>query len=117
MERKRNENKPQHTPGPWNATFSGSGGYNCMTAAWRIEDATGGTITHVDLADYGQEYSGQRGDFSVAQANAALLAAGPEMLAALVAIAEAGDQPSRDKHLRLELRKQARAAIAKATGE
>ena len=46
----------------------------------------------------------------------AILAAAPEMLAALVAIAEAGDQPSRDKHRRLELRKQVLAAIAKATG-
>ena len=111
----RNENA-QHTPGPWYATFSDSGGYDCMTDAWRIEDATGGTITHVDLADYGQEYSGHDGDFPVAAANAALMAAAPELLSVLVAIADAGDSALRNKSLWQELRRLMNAAIAKARG-
>ena len=122
----RNENA-QHTPGPWYATFSDSGGYDCMTDAWRIEDATGGTITHVDLADYGQEYSGHDGDFPVAQANAALMAAAPELLAACVAaLALLKDYRQRVFTGRIrgdllsgdyEPTQALRAAIAKARGE
>jgi hypothetical protein len=73
----------KHTPGPWHTEFNVYGGYDCMTDAWDIKDATDASIVAVDLADYGQPYNDRPWRSEVAEANARLIAAAPELLEAL----------------------------------
>ncbi len=76
-----------HTPGPWTAQFGEQSGYDCMTAAWLIvADVRPFRIAAVDLGSYGQ--SPRTGDIletasDTAEADAHLIAAAPELLAAL----------------------------------
>lgn len=85
--------EPLHTPGPWLAVVTDTtcGG---EPAIWEITDNHGGVIAE---------------DISYNPANAALIAAAPDMFDALQAIVDAyGDQDSL-------LIDQAKAALAKAT--
>ncbi len=46
---------PYARPVPWKVEeYDESGGYDCMTGAWRIVDAKGHTVVVVDCATYGQ---------------------------------------------------------------
>ena len=89
----------QHTPGPW--------------AISPIRDADGALYIESPLTDARNERVACIFGFAEADANARLIAAAPDMLAAL-----------REAYLTLECRdgtarvtEQVRAAIAKATGE
>jgi hypothetical protein len=75
----------QHTPGPWRALYT------------RVDDASGYQVCHGDLHGKGEATNA---------ANLRLIAAAPDLLAALIAIY--------DRH-NAETMSQARAAIAKAT--
>lgn len=41
--------------GPWEASFEDNGGYDCMTDAFYIKDASGNHVCTLDLADFGQD--------------------------------------------------------------
>jgi hypothetical protein len=41
-------------PGPWTARFGNGEGYDAITDAWLVEDATGRLLVAVDLGNYGQ---------------------------------------------------------------
>ena len=93
----------QHTPGPWFATKVSD--YNkiaCIGRAWNIS-------TILPLADFGD-----------VDADARLIAAAPEMLAALQAVLAEIEGPERpystDSWLPSHLAHQVRAAIAKVEG-
>ncbi len=92
-------NTAQHTPGPW-----------------MVEPDEDGLFLVVDESremDY--IYIDQQQDNR--EANARLIAAAPEMLAALEVVVESWtSQFERNGHLAPDWCKQARAAIAKATG-
>jgi hypothetical protein len=94
--------KAQHTPGPWETAVNDEG-------QWDVCDAGGGDLL-ADLSDCPEN----------AEANARLIAAAPELLAALKAIlarVESGEGMG-GKFLGgppLPIR-EARAAIARATG-
>jgi hypothetical protein len=98
----------QHTGGPWNASRAkmpdNTGGYD-----WCITDGSGKIIGEAfEHVDYGQ-----RGSYDIrpAEANARLIAAAPDLLAALEALVG-----SFEKHRPKEYWDAARAAIAKAKG-
>ena len=88
-----------HTPGPWSAV-------SCRVG-WYIASAPDGAIV-VDTGDA----EGRYGPIE-SEANARLIAAAPELLAALQAIAEGCSFPEDD--VQRAIRDRARAAIAKAT--
>lgn len=70
----------KHTPAPWViGEFDENGGYDCMTAGLTV-----GPVT-LDGADYGQNAGGDITDAQRAhmEADAALIAAAPELLHAL----------------------------------
>jgi len=83
----------QHTPGPWSFTVSAESGGN--PSAWNIIAPCGGVVAE----------TGSGTD----DANARLIAAAPELLAALQNILAANPDLA-------EVADEARAAIAKATG-
>lgn len=90
----------KHTPGPWKATesFAPDGSSRGLhIRAWRNHVAYMPGVGHQDFAD------------------AALIAAAPELLEALQRIVRAGDRLSINHPLD-GLVDEARAAIAKATG-
>lgn len=60
------------TPGPWHAEFGECAGYDCMTSGWDIRAGTDHVVT-VDEADNSPQAT---------KANAYLIAAAPELLAA-----------------------------------
>jgi hypothetical protein len=75
-----------HTPGPWSATFHESGGYECMFGAWALTASVDGWVTSiatVDQSSYGQDPCDTAFRSGVARANAHLLSASPDLLAAL----------------------------------
>lgn len=103
----------QHTPGPWTIAHS--------TISWWIKapsDQSGQLAGGALPADTWHMTREQRRE-STAMANARLIAAAPEMLAALEAIeaAPAWGAPDRWETTPTEVRVLARAAIAKARGE
>lgn len=111
----------EHTPGPWVAKWDQYGGYDCMSAAWTIKStSTGQEITVVDEATGGC-YVGKEGWVDghlpeTTAANAALIAAAPELLEVLeaeVAAYPSGDSIDPNKAAWLS---RGRAAIAKARG-
>jgi hypothetical protein len=79
-----------HTPGPYRAEYDEMGGYDCMSAAWRIYSPAGKKLATVDLHDYGAP-NGSGTDArrlqiegeALALADAALFASAPDLLAAL----------------------------------
>ena len=71
-----------HTPGPWTYNFN-PGLYGQV-----IEAATGKLIA--DPAEF-RDWRAHSGSSAEAVANARLIAAAPDLLAALIAIADAGD--------------------------
>ena len=84
----------QHTPGPWHVDINGEG-----------------AITAPDGALIARLHNASRDDLR--EANARLIAAAPDLLAALQAVADywaGGDVPA-------EIDAAMRAAIAKATGQ
>ncbi len=78
------------TPGPWKARFSEAGGYDCMTSGWYVGGGDGmePVVATIDLCSYGQK----RCDFTFtsprAEADARLLAAAPDLYAALKSVAD-----------------------------
>lgn len=114
-----------HTPGPWVSAFGERSGYDCMTDAFQILEPSGTRITSVDLGNYGQSSRTSQiapEDKERAQSDAQLIAAAPELLAALrlfvdqyTRLINSGDcgnwNPETDEEVIT-----ARAAIAKAEG-
>jgi hypothetical protein len=96
----------QHTPGPWVAREWHDRDYEgeCIAQGWSVTDSDGHRVPL---------YSGETADLSEAEANGQLIAAAPELLAALERLLNSGDV--RDAADAGAL-KQARAAIAKAVG-
>lgn len=68
-----------HTPGPWKARFSESGGYDCMTHAWWVMAGIR-TVADLDLGSYGQPRCHFEFRSPEAEANARLIAAAPTLL-------------------------------------
>lgn len=64
----------------WTATFDAQGGYDCMTAAWRIE-SDGRTIAVVDYENWDAPHFDAT-PVKEADEVARLIAAAPELLAA-----------------------------------
>ena len=101
--------KAQHTPGPWKLDTHGA----------HPEDAIGGDITgpnseHIaNLPNYGQKSGLTKARFLH---NAHLIAAAPELVAAVKRLVEYGDVFSYGRTER-NPREQAREAIAKAEGQ
>lgn len=106
----------QHTPGPWKlGEFDEPLGYDCMTAGVRCGNAV------LDGSDYGQKRCGEIAPEAKARmlADAALIAAAPDLLEALIEM----EREKSDYMLRNNLgnpagettNRMARAAIAKAT--
>lgn len=103
----------KHTAGPWRAG-SGTGGNGSVVSDQLAVGALGGP----DAVDY---YGGNLIAESVAPENIPLIAAAPELLAALRDLdecyCEAGQELSReDRHRHRMTLIKARAAVAKATG-
>lgn len=99
--------KHMHTPGPWKlGKYDECGGYDCMTAGIKCGPAL------LDGKDYGQvTCSPMKPDAaSQMQADARLIAAAPDLLAALEYWFDSKATPG-------EIARRARAAIAKARGE
>jgi hypothetical protein len=92
--------KTQHTPGPWSA-FNYSW---CETSI--IAQGFDHGICSLDINHATEE--SQEADEAQMAANARLIAAAPDLLAALIAVLHSKDKQGLDL---------ARAAIAKATGE
>ena len=96
------EEKAQHTPGPW--AIDGN--------AHRDLDIVAPT-GHVAMLDC--EFSEETED--VLTANACLIAAAPDLLAALIELSDYVFDEYTASHLLCERAAEARAVIAKATGE
>lgn len=79
-----------HTPGPWKlGGFDENLGYDCMTGGIRSGPAV------LDGSDYGQKRCAEIDPEAKARmlADAALIAAAPDMLAALEKLAKLGNEP------------------------
>lgn len=85
----------KYTPGPWNCSRNSSSGYDIICAENSPVD-----VCVVSRRDKSQEEI---------NSNARLIAAAPELLAALLAVVSVADRKTDEFDL-------ARAAIAKATG-
>lgn len=94
----------KHTPGPWSANFMKLNG---ETYHWHVTDAKRGTMNAVAMAD---EESGTPRTAEELRANAQLIAAAPELLAALASIVEMNPE------LPMGMIEAAREAVSKATG-
>jgi hypothetical protein len=98
-----------HTPGPWKlGEFSETGGYDCMTAGISAGPA------QFDGASYGQKTNGTPmtpEEKARMLADARLIAAAPEMLAALEAVLR-----NEWTVLRADVEDVVRTALAKARG-
>jgi hypothetical protein len=106
------------TAGPWIAEFGENSGYDCMTDAWHISGVVGGgwpaPIATVDLSHYGQ--STRNRDIPEmskrhAEADARLIAAAPELYAALCAMCDAKNDEEDAAAMSLTI-----GALAKAEG-
>jgi hypothetical protein len=102
----------EFTKGPWKAEFEENGGYDCMTDAFKIT-AADETIAVIDQMHYGQATSDGLIN-KQAQANAALIAAAPEMYEALKQLLKSNyGQPS-GVIIHVPALNIARAALSKA---
>jgi hypothetical protein len=95
---------PKHTPGPWLIQQGDEWADGIVTLHGHNED---GTPMYWTVASYNRRRD-------EAEANARLIAAAPEMLETLKAMAEGCSVPADD--VQRAIRDRARAAIAKATG-
>jgi hypothetical protein len=107
-----------HTPGQWSARFEKEGGYDTLSDAWLVESGTE-HIAALDLCKYGATWC-REPDAITAEANARLIAAAPDLLAALKALVvetERRDNPG-DEGVSSDAEEMdaARSAIAKAEG-
>ena len=106
----------QHTPGPWKALRSNE---NWQGIMWDI-DPDEDPVPFTRISDEAGNYVALAHDlFEFKPKDAQLIAAAPELLAALqdlVCLAEAAMREAGDYHIEAELQ-DARAAIAKATKE
>ena len=105
-----------HTPGPWVAKIYDSlaeakkeGGFE-----WALPSSFSGKVGEVWLQTPCGGITGLPGMIEVSAANARLIAAAPEMLQALERFVN--EVPSQGDLGLIEVKNQARAAIAKATG-
>ena len=71
--------------GPWKLEFDEHGGYDCMTAGWKIQTQNGVTLFVIDLGDFHQ-------DEEVARAIAQLTHTAPELLKVLQEIVRVASQ-------------------------
>jgi hypothetical protein len=96
----------------WVAEYGEMSGYDCMSDAYVVKDQHA-TVAVLDLSDYGQEScTPPTADvLARAEANARLIAAAPDMLAALLRVRDASMRRGSELHAAIE------AAIAKATKE
>ncbi len=108
--------RPAHTPGPWHAEFGEQFGYDCMTHAWTIYAANRKIITDIDLGSYGQEPCDYAFRSAEAAANAWLIAAAPDLLAACKLLLESHDASCKGEDCPLYGIDLTRAAIKKAIG-
>lgn len=92
--------KRQHTPGPWTLEVG-------VTVLDKVWDAEG----QFPVASF---ITGRRHDADEGTANAKLIAAAPDLLAALIELEKVESSPHSET-VRYLAREQARAAIAKAT--
>jgi hypothetical protein len=108
-------NMTDHTPGPWTTTYWEHGGYDCMAASIDIREVN----AIIDLGEpmYDNDDPDNRSASPLAQANARLIAAAPDLLAALqdLMFAEGGEPGMTEEQKAAWL--QALNAIAKATQE
>jgi hypothetical protein len=97
----------QHTPGPWRVVADGQYIQADRRHAVNPQQQHDLDICHVHAIEF---YAGE------AQSNARLIAAAPELLAALREIADSAPALPKKAKSCTQLRAIARAAIAKATG-
>lgn len=100
-----------HTPGPWLVEFYPDGGYDCMSSAYKVTPVHGLPLALLDTQYYrpGEDvWETRHLPHATAEANARLMAAAPDLLAALEEIA-GFLQPGRLLNI-------AHAALAKARG-
>ena len=116
----KDTNRAAHTPGPWSIPHFAQPEVNCECGYVLTEQFFGAVCT-VHCSGDGNDWqkNGDNPKFAEACANARLIAAAPELLAALERILQLNDQmplehPSRLSHGE---ENQARAAIKKARGE
>jgi hypothetical protein len=102
-----------HTPAPWVAEFSEMGGYDCMTDAWVVV-AGHKRVAVLDLSSYGQAHCVSGFASPEAEANARLIAAAPDLLAAVREYLEWGPMTGSDRDL---FNGKFSRAIAKAEGQ
>lgn len=97
-----------HTPGPWSTT-------PMQSSIWANDGET--KIATIADLPWVTTASGRRtSDFMTENANARLIAAAPELLDALIEMLDASNKPANERWLS-NVRSNAIAAIAKATGE
>jgi hypothetical protein len=65
----------KYSPAPWSFEYSEFGGYDSLSSAYIVCDATGEEVTTIDNDSYGESERGQT--------NARLIASSPELLEAL----------------------------------
>ena len=94
----------QHTPGPWFITGGATRYIEARIGDGLIQEVAACGPTMADVRGYGQQQ----------EANARLIAAAPDLLEALIELADCGAEAWGEDRPCV---KWARAAIAKATGE
>ena len=75
-----------HTPGPWSVRFGEQAGYDCMFWSYDVISANGLRTASLGGDAYGQPACDAKFRCSEAAANARLIAAAPDLLAALKAL-------------------------------
>lgn len=70
----------------WTAEFDETGGYDCMTGAWKIRDEQKRIIATVDQDDYGQEHCDYDFRSEEAERHARSIASLPELIEQIEAL-------------------------------
>ena len=112
----------KHTPGEWKYKFDEDGGYDAISAGYEITAENDQIIADVDVIDYldiewckwSDAYDIRHSRHEMAEANARLIAAAPELLEALE---DALSTIDFERHKFRPWQAKARQAIAKAKGE
>lgn len=92
----------QHTPGPWNALND--------VSTWAVG------AEYIDPED-GEQYFGHICEVPAGEANARLIAAAPDLLAALIELGRFISEPDDTTHPMNKALAQAQAAVRKAEGK